>query len=79
MAVAASSSIVDQTVGCSAYLLSCGQHCCSNQISIFIGAGLIYAVATEPYPFYIQRRGSVQNYYAEYSHWGSSLTPIVLR
>lgn len=27
MAVAASSCIIDRIVGCSAYLLSCGQHC----------------------------------------------------
>lgn len=62
MAVATSSSIVDWIVGCSAYLLSCGQRCCSNQLNIFIGAGLICAAATEPCPFYIQRRGSLQHY-----------------
>lgn len=50
MTAAASSCIVD----CSAYLLSSG---CCHQLSIFIGAGLICAAATEPYPVYIQRRG----------------------
>lgn len=47
-AVAPWCCIVDWTVGFSAYLVSCGLRCFSNQISIFVGVRLISALATEP-------------------------------